>query len=287
MPGAGRGRGRPVEGFLSSLLLLPLGLSPVLAQEGARPPAPTGMAAEAIVARLQEENARRDRRLAGYQVRRVYYLKNELSKKEARMEVEVVFESPAELRFTVHSQQGSGFLARRVFGRMMEGEQESLAADAKQRSALTPENYDFVLRGEEKLRGRGTYRLQVTPRREDTFLFAGQIWIDAEDFALVEAEGTVSKRPSFWTRKIDFRRTFKKVGPFWLPERTESITEVLLFGTAWVTIENGDYRVRLEPRAQQGARITSPLHTPASWARIAECVPPSYWPPGAAGAWAP
>ncbi|MFQ5694906.1 MAG: hypothetical protein ACE5HB_02865, partial [Terriglobia bacterium] len=136
-----------------------------------------------------------------------------------------------------------------VFGRMLEGERESLEAENKRRSAMTPENYQFELLGEETLAGRPAYKLGVKPRREDTFLFEGAVWVDARDYAVARAEGRVVKRPSFWTRKIDFVRTYKKVGPFWLPDRTESTTEVLLFGTSWTTIENGDYRVQLKAAA--------------------------------------
>ena len=214
------------------------------AAASAQAPAP---AAEEIVARLMEANRQRDQRLAGYRVERRYHLKNELYSKNGLLDVEVAFEAPDRLTFTTRSQQGSGMLNKRVFGRMMEGEQESLSPENKRRSAMTAENYDFRLAGEEQVEGRRAYRLEITPRREDTFLFAGTIWVDAEDFAVVRATGRPAKRPSFWTRKIDFVRTFKKVGPFWLPHRTESITEVFLFGTSWATIENGDYRVRLRP----------------------------------------
>jgi len=224
---------------LGGLLLL---VAPVSAQAPAPP-------AEEIVARLMEANRQRDQRLAGYRVERRYHLKNELYSKNGEMQVEVAFEAPDQVRFTVRAQQGSGMLNKRVFGRMMEGEQESLRPENKRRSAMTPENYDFRLAGEERVEGRRAYRLEITPRREDTFLFAGAIWVDAEDFAVVRATGRPAKRPSFWTRKIDFLRTFKKVGPFWLPARTESVTEVFLFGTSWATIENGDYRVRLQPVA--------------------------------------
>jgi len=205
------------------------------------------LTAEEIVARLVEANRQREARLAGYRVERRYTLKNELYGKDGRTEVEVVFEAPEQITFTTRSQEGSGLLNRRVFGRMMEGERESLQADNKRRSALTPENYEFRLIGEETLAGRPAYRLEITPKREDTFLFSGTVWVDAVDFAVVRATGRPAKRPSFWTRKIDFVRTFKKVGPFWLPARTESVTEVFLFGTSWASIENGDYRVRLQP----------------------------------------
>jgi hypothetical protein len=218
------------------------------------PSEPSAESAPNVIERLLAANQRRQQLLDGYHVERLYHLRNELSQKEAHMKVEVVFDRTTGLAFTIQSQEGSGFLARQVFGRMMEGEKESLEPDAKRRSALTPENYDFTLVGEETIGGRRAYVLEVTPKREDTFLFAGRVWIDAADVALVQAEGAVPKRPSFWTRKIDFRRTFKKVGPFWLPERTESTTEVLLFGSSWVSIENLDYRVRLN----QARNTTSP-----------------------------
>jgi hypothetical protein len=230
------------------LLLLPLSATLPVATECAAQTAPE-LAADEIVTRLQEANRKRDELLAGWQVVRRYHLRNELSKKETKSEVEVRFDAPAQFRFTTRSQEGSGTLARQVFGRMMDGEKESVQAEGKQRSAMTPANYEFRLVGREELSGRPAYKLAISPKREDTFLIEGHVWVDAVDFAVVRAEGRVVKRPSFWTRSIQLVRTFKKVGPFWLPHRTESTNEVLLFGTTWVTIENGDYRVRLQAGA--------------------------------------
>lgn len=207
------------------------------------------LTAEEIIARLQESNKKRDELLAGWQVTRRYHLKNELSQSETKSEVEARFEAPAQLAFTTRSQEGSGTLAKQVFGRMMDGEKESVQPEGRRRSAMTSENYQFRLVGRELLNGRPAYKLAITPKREDTFLVEGHIWVDAADFAVVRGEGRAVKRPSFWTRSILLTRTFKKVGPFWLPHRTESTNEVLLFGTTWVTIENGDYRVRLKPGA--------------------------------------
>lgn len=214
----------------------------------ANTPGPSGESlptAAAIVEQLQRANRQRDERLAGYQVSRRYHLENELYEHDVSMEVDVAFQAPAQLTFEVRSRQGSGFLAKQVFGRMMEGEQESLQAETKRRSALSPENYEFQLLGEETLDGRSSYKLAITPRREDKFLLDGTVWIDAQDYAVVRAQGSPGKRPSFWTRSIELTRTFKKVGPFWLPDRTDGEVEVLLFGTTWTTIENGDYRVEL------------------------------------------
>lgn len=219
----------------------------------ANPAAIPELSAEAVVERLMERNRQRDQLLAGWEVRRRYHLKNEIYEKEVERIVDVAFQAPDELEFDKVQEKGPGFLADRVFGRMMEGEEESLEPKTRRRSALTPENYRFRLLGQEKVNGRPAYVLEVTPRREDTFLIAGTVWVDAEDFAVVRAEGSPTRRPSFWTREIDLMRTFKKVGPFWLPDRTESVTEVWLFGTTWTTIENGDYKVRLRSEASAGS----------------------------------
>lgn len=218
------------------------------------PAPPADLSATAIIERLSEHNHRRNQLLASYQVARRYHLKNELYGKEVVMEVEVGYRAPDKMSFEIRRWVGSSFLAGRVFGRMMEGERKSLQAKNRRRSAMTAENYEFRLAGRETVLGRPAYRLNVVPRRKDTFLFTGRIWVDAEDFALVRAEGQPAKRPSFWTRKIDFVRTYKKVGPFWLPQRTEVIVEVFLFGTSWVNIENNDYRVRLNPAAAVTAK---------------------------------
>src|SRR3990172_12996593 len=160
---------------LAALLLL----APLAA--AAQAPAPT---AEEIVARLMEANRQRDQRLAGYQVERRYLLKNELYSKNGLLEVEVAFEAPDRLTFATRAQEGSGMLNKRVFGRMMEGEQESLSPENKRRSAMTPENYDFRLAGEEQVEGRRAYRLEITPRRGDTFLFSRTLLGGAPDFAV-------------------------------------------------------------------------------------------------------
>ncbi|MFQ5777492.1 MAG: hypothetical protein ACE5IP_05745 [Terriglobia bacterium] len=207
------------------------------------------LSAAEIVARMVEKNQRRQQLLEGYRVERLYHLRSELSDKESLMRVQVVFESPATVRFDIRSNEGSGFIATRVWKRIMEAERDSREPERRRLTAITPENYTFALQGQEEIRGRLAYVLGVRPLREDPLLFVGRIWVDAQDFAVARVEGTVSKRPSFWIRKIEIVRNYKKIGPFWLPQRTEGTVEVLLLGTFWVDVTNGDYRVRLHNTA--------------------------------------
>ncbi|MFQ5817076.1 MAG: hypothetical protein ACE5H2_03855 [Terriglobia bacterium] len=233
--------------LLPALLALAL-LAPAQPAANSRP---GRLTAREIITRLQERNRVREALLEAYSVRRFYRVANELFGKRSEIEVEMVFHSPDQLAFRIRRQSGSGFLARRVLRRLMAAEKDALTPENKRRSALTKENYEFTLLGQELLDKRWCYVLGVKPKRRDTYLMEGRIWIDAEDFATVRAAGKPSKRPSFWTRKIEFVRGYRKVGPFWLPDRVESVTEVLLFGQSTLAMESGDYRIRLRPPAPQ------------------------------------
>src|SRR5262249_20363082 len=76
----------------------------------------------------------------------------------------------------------------------------------------------------------------------DQFLFAGSIWVDTEDYAVVRAEGQPAKNPSFWTKHVNFVHSYRKSGPFWFPLSTESITDARIFGRTDLTIEYFDYK---------------------------------------------
>lgn len=235
-------------------LLLPvlLAVSPAASvQQPAASPS-ENLTARQIILRLQERNRYREARLESYTVRRVYRLANELTEKRSELEAEMVYRSPDHIEFRILRQSGSRFLAKRVFEQMMKAEQDARTPDNKRRSALTDENYEFTLLGEEVLEKRRAYVIGLKPKREDTYLIAGRIWVDAADFATVRVVGSPIKRPSVWTRKVELVRGYRKVGPFWLPDRLQTVTEVLLFGQTTVGIESGDYHIRLRPAPAPG-----------------------------------
>jgi len=83
--------------------------------------------------------------------------------------------------------------------------------------------------------------------------------VDAEDFAMVRAEGNPAKNPSFWTKSVHFVHTYQKSGAFWFPLATESETEARLFGTTDLTIEYFDYKPNAQGNPVQVAeRRTGP-----------------------------
>jgi hypothetical protein len=125
---------------------------------------------------------------------------------------------------------------------MLESETETSRPQVRPATSISPENYRFQVLGRDFVESRPVYVIQALPKREDKYLFDGRIWVDAQDFALVRAEGKPAKNPSFWTRSIHFVQQYQKSGSFWFPFSTESVTEARIFGKTEVTISYFDYQ---------------------------------------------
>ncbi|MFQ5741895.1 MAG: outer membrane lipoprotein-sorting protein [Acidobacteriota bacterium] len=215
------------------------------------PPPEPELSADSIIVRMVAANQRRDALLQRYSARQTYRAVNYRFKKKAELQAQVEFDSPATKCFAILSQKGSGTIRKRVFGRMMKAEQEALKQEMKRRSAINRDNYRFELVGEDDVEGRRCYLLEAEPKRKDKFLFRGRLWIDTVDFAVVKVKGRPAKRPSFWTRKIEFVRQYQKIGPFWLPAKLESVTHVFIFGKSRLTVEHSDYQVEVSTAGNQ------------------------------------
>ena len=181
------------------------------------------------------------------------------------MVVRTDYQAPDKKEFTIVSESGSGTVRERVFKKLLEAEQESMRDENQQRSAITPENYTFQLSEYEKTGADEFYVLEAQPRSKNKFLFRGQIWVNAKDFAITRVEGEPAVNPSWWTVKTDFERRYQKIGDFWLPESNESETKVRVFGTAVLSIEYRDYKIT----QAGGATVASP-YSEALAATVAE-----------------
>jgi hypothetical protein len=137
------------------------------------------------------------------------------------------------------SENGSGSVRNKVFKKLLEAEQESMREENQERSAISPENYTFELVDYRRTEGTEFYVLDAEPKAKNKFLFRGKIWVDGTEFAIPRVEGQPAVKPSWWTLKTDFKRSYQKVGEFWLPASNESQTKVRVFGTADLCIEYG------------------------------------------------
>jgi hypothetical protein len=221
--------------FLLTALFL-LSASAAAADES--PSLPT---AEEIVARMGFRDLQRQVSMEGYAGMRRYVLDNQHLHKRAEMLVQVQGDPDGTKHFEVVSEEGWKAAHKHVLRKMLESESETSHPEARAKTRINPENYDFKIAGTEVIDGRTAYVLEVSPKRKEKYLFRGRIWVDAEDYALARAEGQPAKNPSFWTKSTHFVQIYQKSGLLWFPRSTQSVTEAHIFGTTDVNIEYFDY----------------------------------------------
>jgi outer membrane lipoprotein-sorting protein len=218
------------------------------------------LSADEVIARVVEMNEVRAKALENYSSIRSYHLECHcLSHKKADMLVRVDYQAPNQKEFTILSESGSGAVRNKVFKKLLEAEKESTQEENQQRSAITLDNYTFSIADYQKTEANEVYILSAQPRNKNKFLFRGRIWVDAKDFGITRVEGEPAVNPSWWTVRTDFKRSYEKLGSFYLPESNESTTKVRIFGTAVLTINYGDYQITQVPDGNGSPTVVKPL----------------------------
>ncbi|HTZ46162.1 MAG TPA: outer membrane lipoprotein-sorting protein [Verrucomicrobiae bacterium] len=191
-----------------------------------------------IIAQVIKHNDLRNAELHTYSAVRTYVIRDTSGTVKASKTVRMEYVAPDTKTFESISADGSVVVRDLVFDRLMETEAATAGAHDRHDTSITPANYTFQLLGQETIGAYHCYVVEAAPKREDKYLFHGQIWIDSTDFAVVKIAGHPAKRPSFWVTRADFVRQFEKVGDFWLPSRDETSVDVRLYGTKILSIEH-------------------------------------------------
>jgi hypothetical protein len=212
----------------------------------------TSLSANEIVACMAAHDLRRQSSIEGYAGMRRYVLENQKHKKRAEMVVRVKGDQDGSKHFEIVSEDGWKAAHKHVLHKMLESESESSRPEMRATAKLNTTNYDFTLAGTEQLAGRAAYVLEANPKRKEKYLFQGRIWVDANDYALMRAEGSPAKNPSFWTKSTHFVQVYQKSGPLWFPLSTRSVTDARIFGATSVDIEYFNY----VPQGQASSEIS-------------------------------
>jgi len=220
--------------LLAALFLLP-------ASVAAADESPSLPTATEIVTRMGSRDLQRQVSIEGYAGMRRYVLDNRKLHKRAEMLVQVQGDPDGTKHFEVVSEEGWKAAHKHVLRKMLESESETSRPEMRASTKLNLENYNFAMIGTEMVADRKAYVLEIQPKRKEKYLFRGRIWVDAEDYALVRAEGSPAKNPSFWTKSTHFVQIYQTNGPLWFPRSTQSVTQAHIFGTTDVNIEYFDY----------------------------------------------
>jgi len=132
--------------------------------------------------------------------------------------------------FEVTKAEGSSLIQKKVLIAALEAEQNAVqSVTSKTQSALTPANYEFL---DISPLSNGMVRIGVKPRRNQVMLINGHLVVESDSADLVRVEGELSKRPSFWTRRVQIVRGYDRVGGVHVPVSMNSTADVLIVGTS-------------------------------------------------------
>ena len=130
-------------------------------------------------------------------------------------------------RYEVVAEGGSDYIRSHVLHAALKSEGEMRRSGAPDRAAFTTDNYVFE---QGATQPDGLLSLAVKPRKKDVLFVEGSIFLNPDDGDLVRLEGRISKSPSFWTRRVEIVRWFRRVAGFRMPVAIESTANVLIAG---------------------------------------------------------
>jgi len=151
-------------------------------------------------------------------------------------------------RYQIVAEGGSGFVRGKVLRPWLDNEKKMWTAGDPERAALTHQNYAFADKG---LTPDGLAWLAVKSRRKDLLLVDGSVYVNADDGELVRIEGRLSKTPSFWTRRVEVVRHYRRINGVHVPVAIESIANVLIAGRS-------TFRMTYEYETINGDRVGAP-----------------------------
>ena len=204
---------------------------------------------------LQRYLARGESPTVAYRALRHLEASNPHFAAKAWMDAWTEFDETHGLRYEIVSEGGNAYIRKYVLRAALDGEQKIWAAREPQRSSVTPDNYVFAdgVRTTE-----GLHQVAITPKRKDTLLVEGAIFVEPDEGELRRIEGKLSKAPSFWTRRVEIVRKYDNISGVRVPISIESVAHVLIAGRS-------TFKMTYEYETINGQHVGSPQpHTSSS-----------------------
>src|SRR5579859_5782709 len=130
-----------------------------------------------LFSRLTARHHWQQSHLDRFSVVRTYKMQNDKNKLVAEEVVDMKYKAPTTETFTSTSGKGSGFIRHHVFQRIMKDEEHRVRANKNPDSLITPENYTLKVIGEARIGDSDCSVISAVPKRSETDLFEGKIWV--------------------------------------------------------------------------------------------------------------
>ena len=166
----------------------------------------------------------------------------------AEMTVKTLYRRETGKSYTIQAQSGSEIVRKLVLGTLLDHEKEINQPGTREGSWFTSANYTMQLKPEadRQIDGRTCLAIAATPKRKTPYLIDGTIWVDAQDFGVVQIQGTGSKSASVLSGPTKVMRQYTNINGFAMATHARAVSNSL-FGQVIVKIDYSDYQIELGP----------------------------------------
>jgi hypothetical protein len=233
---------RPLVGMVA----IPFLASQVLMTQAQQPDATSiiGKVDEAVKARIDN--------LAGYTVTEHYavYRSNDEAHPAAEMIVKTTYGRDSGKSYSIISQSGSTVMREVVLNKILDNEKRLNRPGIRESVWITSLNYDMKLKSAdpEPVDGRDCMVLSVIPKRKESYLFAGILWVDSKDGSIVQLQGTASKGSSMVSGPAQVSRQYANIDGYSEATHARAVSISPMFGETIVKIDYQDYHIQLRSR---------------------------------------
>jgi hypothetical protein len=213
------------------------------------------MSPELTLSTYQHRIALQAAELAAYSAVTVVRAELPDTSQQGEFELQRKFEAPHTLQFTPVHYTGDNFVKSNVITRLLQSEVDHVLKDDPSQTAISPANYKFSYKGAGRVQDRLVHVYQVKPHKKRPGLFKGRVYLDAHTGALVRAEGSVVKSPSFFVKHIEFWQDYTDVQSFTLPAHIHSVAKARIVGRTIVDITHRDYQAATAATTQSARQV--------------------------------
>ncbi len=167
----------------------------------------------------------------------------------AEMTVITTYKKETGKSYSIVSHSGSALVRGVVLDAILENEKRLNQPGIRDGAWITSANYQIILKSgkTQRLEGRDCLALTLIPKRKESYLLEGTLWVDSKDGSIVQVQGTSSKDASMVTGPAQVTRQYENIGGF--PEATHvrAVSNSFMFGETIVKIDYHDYHIQLLP----------------------------------------
>ncbi|KAA6464465.1 hypothetical protein DYQ86_00360 [Acidobacteria bacterium AB60] len=212
---------------------------------GMAAPLPSQIDEGNVIRGIDASVSAREENLLGYTVTEHYsvYRSKDTAHPAAEMTVKTTYRKDKGKSYQVLRESGSELIRKQVLGRVLDSERVATAPANRVTALIDSANYNLHVKGAEVVDGRPCIALTLVPRRAGQYLFQGDLWVDAQDYSIVQLAGATVKSPSVLAGTTQVTRKYAMVDGFPMATHASATSSSWLLGQTVIDISYSGYQI--------------------------------------------